>query len=89
VRARLLGFAGVTLVLGLVELAGARYLAATDAIATLLALRPLSIAALLAMFSARLGLYLVIPGWGVYLVVLWLWSQRRAPPDPARPDPLA
>lgn len=74
-KKRVIVFASVTLALSVVEIACAHYLAANDAIAMLIALRPGAILAALLVMSARLCRYFVLPGWALYLALLWAWTR--------------
>lgn len=73
-------FALVTVILAFVEIACAHYLAARDPIALGLALRPGAIVAALCVLSARLCRYLVLPGWALYLALVWAWIRFAKKP---------
>lgn len=79
-KKRLVVFAIVTLVLSVVEIACAHYLAANDTIALVIGLRPGAIAAALVVLSARLCRYLILPGWALYLALLWAWTRYAKKP---------
>lgn len=77
-KKRFIVFAVVTLILGIVELACAHYLAAHDAIQLFISLKPGAIVAALAMMSARLCRYLILPGWGLYLALTWARTRVQS-----------
>jgi hypothetical protein len=71
-------FAIVTLLLSGLEIACAHYLAASDAIALVIALKPGAIVAAIVALSARLCRYLILPGWALSLAVSWVWTRVQA-----------
>jgi hypothetical protein len=79
-KKRVILFAIVTIVLSIVEIACAHYLAARDPIALGLELRPVAIVAALSVLTARLCRYLVLPGWALYLALFWAWARFAKKP---------
>ncbi len=79
-KRRLQRWAIFVLVLSVVELACAKLAVSCDLVAGLTRIDALAISEAVLLLASRLLLYLVVPGWALYLAALAaieLWSRRR------------